>query len=332
MPVKCRPGTGFLGKMLLEGKCEVTSSKWGSILITYNLQLITYNLMTVPSGVQQWIKDTTGVTSSVQLIPVGGGSINETYRVTAGKDQFFCKINSLAKFPSLFKCEQKGLTLLAEQKVIRVPQVIATGNADGCQVLLLEWIEQGLKSDAFWTRFGEQLAALHHIEREGFGLDADNYMGALQQYNTTSRQWTDFFIHQRLQPQVQLALEKRLLEPAQAGRIEKLYQKLPDIFPAEPPALLHGDLWSGNFLCDDAEQPVLIDPAVYYGHRSIDLGMTTLFGGFDSLFYESYRYHYPLPANYREQWEVCNIYPLLIHLNLFGKSYLADILNTIRRY
>jgi fructosamine-3-kinase len=117
--------------------------------------------MTVPSGVQQWIKDNAGVSlSSVQFIPVGGGSINETYRIIAGKDQFFCKINSLAKFPSLFASEEKGLTLLAKQKVIRVPQVIAAGNADGCQVLLMEWIEQGLKSDVFWTRFGEQLAAL----------------------------------------------------------------------------------------------------------------------------------------------------------------------------
>jgi fructosamine-3-kinase len=276
---------------------------------------------------QQWLS-----TSSLRCIPVGGGSINQTYRIEAGAHRLFCKINTITKFPSLFACEQKGLTLLAQQQVIRVPRVLAIGEAGDHQVLLLEWIEQGLRMEAFWKKFGEQLAALHHQQGAYFGLDSDNYMGALPQYNKASDSWTGFFIHQRLQPQIDLALTNRLLEPAQAKRFEKLYAKLPDLFAEEPPCLLHGDLWSGNYLCDDGEQPVLIDPAVYYGHRSIDLAMTTLFGGFDQLFYDSYHYHYPLPANYRQQWEVCNLYPLLIHLNLFGKSYLADILHTIGHY
>ena len=114
--------------------------------------------------------------------------------------------------------------------------------------------------------------------------------------------------------------------------IENLYRQLPNIFAPESPALQHGDLWSGNFLCDDQSMPVLIDPAIYFGHRSIDLGMTTLFGGFERAFYESYHNSYPLAHNHKEQWEVCNLYPLLIHLNLFGKSYLGDIFRTIQRY
>ncbi|HEX6426905.1 MAG TPA: fructosamine kinase family protein [Niastella sp.] len=283
--------------------------------------------------VQQWLKDTMGaVPASLQCTPVGGGSINETYRITVGKRSFFCKINSLAKFPSLFACEQKGLELLAQQGIIRVPQVAVCGHAGNEQILIMEWIEQGLKTDAFWETFGEQLAALHHITGPQFGLDSNNYMGALPQNNEPADNWIDFFIHQRLQPQVKLAVDHALLEPVHMHLFEKLYQQLGAVFPVEPAVLLHGDLWSGNFLCDDKGKPVLIDPAVYYGHRNIDIAMTTLFGGFDALFYESYQYHYPLPANYRQQWEVCNLYPLLIHLNLFGKSYLADILNTIRRY
>lgn len=288
---------------------------------------------TVQSFILQLLKRAAGISvDTIRFTPVGGGSINEAYKVTAGKEQFFCKVNSVAKLPGLFDCEARGLALLGLQNVIRIPQLIATGSADGWQVLLLEWVEQGLKSDSFWERFGEQLAALHYVQGERFGLNSDNYMGALHQCNNESDSWTDFFMHQRLQPQVKSAIDNKLLEPTAAGQFEKLYKKLPDIFPAEPPVLLHGDLWSGNFLCDDQEQPVLIDPAVYFGHRSIDLGMTTLFGGFDALFYESYQHHYPLPVNYREQWDVCNIYPLLIHLNLFGKSYLADVLNAIRRY
>ena len=283
--------------------------------------------------VQQWLKDTSGaVPASLSFTPVGGGSINETYRITAGERSFFCKINSLATFPSLFTCEQKGLDLLAQQAIIRVPEVAVCAHAGNEQILIMEWIEQGLKTSTFWQTFGEQLAALHHVQGGSFGLNTDNYMGALPQNNQPTDNWIDFFIHQRLQPQVQLAINRRLMEPAHAHLFEKLYQQLGSIFEVEPAALLHGDLWSGNFLCDDTGKPVLIDPAVYYGHRCIDLAMTTLFGGFDALFYESYQYHFPLPSNYRQQWEVCNLYPLLIHLNLFGKSYLADILNTIRRY
>jgi protein-ribulosamine 3-kinase len=278
--------------------------------------------------IQQLLNNKIPITCS----PVGGGSINHSYRITSGKETFFCKINQLAALPDLFETERQGLELLAQQQVIRVPQVVASGNNGEHQVLILEWIEQGLQTNAFWSHFGEQLAALHHIQRKQFGLATDNYMGALPQSNQPTDTWTDFFIHQRLQPQVKLAVSRQLLEPAHVQQFEKLYQQLGNLFAPEPAVLLHGDLWSGNFLCDASENPVLIDPAVYYGHRSVDMAMTTLFGGFDSLFYERYNYHYPLPVNYRQQWEVCNLYPLLIHLNLFGKSYLADIVHTIRRY
>lgn len=263
---------------------------------------------------------------------IGGGSINHTYRINTSTQSFFCKINSHAELPGMFEAEQNGLALLATTQVIRIPRVIANEQTDDTQILILEWVEQGLKSAAFWDTFGRQLAALHHVEHSQFGLDTNNYMGALSQSNKPTDSWINFFIHQRLQPQLHLALSSKLLEPAHAKQFEKLYQQLGVIFQAEPPTLLHGDLWSGNFLCDDKGKPVLIDPAVYYGHRSMDLAMTTLFGGFDARFYESYNYHFPLPTNYRQQWEVCNLYPLLIHLNLFGKSYLADVLNTIRQY
>jgi fructosamine-3-kinase len=135
-----------------------------------------------------------------------------------------------------------------------------------------------------------------------------------------------------LQPQLNLALSKNLLQKNHVDSFYSLAQKLDSIFNIEPPSLLHGDLWSGNFMCNDSSSPVLIDPAVYFGHRSVDLGMTTLFGGFDQLFYDAYNYHFPLPSNYREQWEVANLYPLLIHLNLFGSSYLHDIAAILKRY
>lgn len=270
---------------------------------------------------------------SLQWDAVGGGSINDTYRLTVNKKlKFFCKVNSVVRFPGLFENEKSGLELLNRQKIIRTPRVIAHEIRDGRQFLILEWIESGLKTTTFWTRFGEDLAELHQVSDAQFGLSEDNYMGALPQYNKRATSWTEFLVRQRFEPQLALALEKRMMEPAQASRFENLYKKLDSIFAPESPSLLHGDLWSGNFLCDENGHPVLIDPAVYFGHRSMDLGMTTLFGGFDPGFYEAYQYHTPLPPNYREQWAICNLYPLLIHLNLFGRGYLGEILQTISRY
>ena len=271
--------------------------------------------------------------TSVQASAVGGGSINDTYRLRTNDGQlFFCKVNTLAEFPSLFSTEKAGLELLAAGQVIGTPQVVFLLETSTHQVLVLEWIEQGLKTANFWKMSGERLAALHQCKGEKFGLPYPNYMGALPQANNYTDNWNDFFIQQRLQPQVERAVNGHMLDIKYVRRFEKLYLQLTAIFPREPPCLVHGDLWSGNFLCNDRQQPVLIDPAVYYGHRSIDLAMTTLFGGFDSLFYESYQYYYPFPDGFRQQWEVCNLYPLLIHLNLFGQSYLGDILSTIQRY
>ena len=285
--------------------------------------------------------------------PVGGGSINDSFEVlTKDHKSWFCKINDPAKYPGLFAAEARGLDLLAHQRVFRIPLTIGCTVLDERQVLVLEWIPQGAPDTRFWRLFGEQLAALHRVTPPvaspgiapffglnpaqptppTFGLDHDNYMGALPQDNTPADSWPDFFIHRRLEPQIRLASENGLLPDAARTRFQRLYRHLPEIFPPEPPALLHGDLWSGNFLCDDQGRPVLIDPAVYYGHRSVDLAMTTLFGGFEPVFYEAYAAHYPLPANYRQQWTIANLYPLLIHLNLFGRSYLPNILHTIQSF
>jgi protein-ribulosamine 3-kinase len=292
------------------------------------------------------------ITGPLQIRAVGGGSINTTYQVSTSRNEhWFCKINDARRFPDLFVLERQGLALLEATHTIRTPKVIACEIIDQDQLLVLEWMSEGLRSNDFWRLFGEGLAQLHRMTAPSFGLGHNNYMGALPQSNTPSSDWVDFFIHQRLKPQIILAAGKGLLTPAHQQQFLRLYKALPGIFAPEPPALLHGDLWSGNFLCDADSRPVLIDPAVYYGHRGMDLAMTTLFGGFERPFYEAYAHHYPLPLNHREQWEICNLYPLLIHLNLFGAStssgapfspsssvtfaalgYLRNILHTIQRF
>ena len=230
----------------------------------------------------------------------------------------------------MFKKEKNGLGLLKEQNKIHVPSVINYSEINDQQILVLEWIEESRKTNQFWKTLGEQLAALHQTTNDRFGLEEDNYMGSVVQLNSQHTDWIEFFINQRLQPLINLC--RHYLTLKHYYHFELLYKRLPGIFNEEKPSLLHGDLWSGNFMCDETKAPILIDPAVYFGHRSVDLGMTTLFGGFHSLFYESYHYHFPFPSNYKEQWKICNLYPLLIHLYLFGRNYLSQIEQTLEEF
>jgi fructosamine-3-kinase len=269
-------------------------------------------------------------TTVKEIQTVGGGCINETYKVRTSEGTFFCKTNSASKFPHLFEKEKNGLELLAKQSIIRIPDVINCLDKDGHQILVLEWIEEGNRTNRFWKTFGKQLAALHHVTNDKFGLEENNYMGSVTQLNSKKISWTEFFISQRLQPLIKLC--QHYLSPKHLHHFDLLYKRVPEIFNEEKPSLLHGDLWSGNFMCDETEFPVLIDPAVYFGHRSVDLAMTNLFGGFHSLFYESYHYYFPMPGNYKEQWKLCNLYPLLIHLFLFGRSYLSQIEQTLTEF
>lgn len=263
---------------------------------------------------------------------IGGGSINQTYRINIGDNIVFCKINSALEFPQLFQKENHGLETLAKQHVIKTPLVIEHFQERDYQVLLLEWIQEGSRTEAFWKSFGEQLAALHRSTAEAFGFNEDNYMGSVSQQNTPHQSWVTFFTTKRLTPMVKRCMAKGLLEKKHLLQFEALQKRLADVFNEEPPSLLHGDLWSGNFMCNESSEPVLIDPAVHFGHRSVDLAMTTLFGGFRNAFYEAYAYHFPLPPNYEEQWAVCNLYALLIHLYLFGSGYLPQIERTLKRF
>jgi protein-ribulosamine 3-kinase len=273
--------------------------------------------------------------SSVHAInfnPVGGGSINDAYRISLGREMVFCKVNSASKFPHLFQKEKAGLELIAKQAVIKTPAVIECFENEGKQFLLLEWIEAGERTEKFWKAFGQQLAVLHRATNKFFGLNDDNYMGSVVQQNQQHESWPGFFAAQRLRPMIKRCADRELLDKKHLAQLESLEKKLPDIFNEEKPSLVHGDLWSGNFMCNAFADPLLLDPAVYYGHRSVDLAMTTLFGGFRQPFYEAYHYHFPLPLNYKEQWEICNLYPLLIHLYLFGPGYLPQIQRTLNAF
>ena len=264
--------------------------------------------------------------------PVHGGSINACWQLKSGNRSFFCKVNSATKFPQLFEKEVSGLKHLSSAGQLATPEVFACFRKDDLQFLLMEWIPEKTSSKQFWTNFGTGLAALHQCTADQFGLDTDNYMGSVVQLNQPHASWPEFFWHCRLRPMAERCAQKHLLTVAHQKKLEQLYGKLDLIFDKEArPSLLHGDLWSGNFICSGTKA-YLIDPAVYYGHPAMDLGMTRLFGGFDPAFYEAYNYHSPLPSHHHTQCQVANLYPLLIHLYLFGSSYLSGIESTLQQF
>ena len=232
----------------------------------------------------------------------------------------------------MFEVEGKGLQLLHQQNDIRIPRVIGHGKNGPHQFLLLEFIEQKSRSKNYWEQLGQRLASLHRCSSEFFGLDHDNYIGSLRQYNHHNSNWINFFIEQRLDAQVRLAIKNGAVDRGWEKKFEALYAKLPSLMAVEKPSLIHGDLWSGNLITDEKGEPCLIDPAVYYGNREADLAMTRLFGGFSGEFYSAYKKAFPLPPGAERRVDLYNLYPLLVHVNLFGGSYVHSVEGILRAF
>jgi protein-ribulosamine 3-kinase len=264
--------------------------------------------------------------------PLGGGSINNVFRLLTSNGEFCLKFNYSDKYPGMFASEAEGLSLLASTKEIRVPSVISEGCVGSYSYLLLEFIRPVKPVSNFMTEFGQRLASLHSHSAGKYGLQKDNYMGSLMQQNCWHDDWVTFFVEERLQKQVSLAYQTGALSINHVSSFEQLYPRLKTLLPEEKPALLHGDLWSGNFITSETGHACIFDPAVYYGNREIDIAMTTMFGGFSREFYAGYNESWPLESGWEERIDIYNLYPLLIHLNLFGSGYLGQILSTIRRF
>lgn len=260
-----------------------------------------------------------------RITPVAGGDINQAYRLQTTLGNFFVKKNSRHKFPGMFESEERGLAAIRNTNVIAVPEIILQGDTDCESYLILQWIEVGQSSRTSSQQLGRLLAQMHRTTSARFGFEADNYMGSLHQSNRQHDSWAQFFIEERLQPMVKIAVDKRELVKSDMHQFNELCKKLPDLFTEEPPALLHGDLWGGNYLISTEGKPYLIDPAVSYGNREFDMAMTTLFGAFDHVFYEAYSQEFPLLPGWQQRLKLWNLYPLLIHVNLFGGMYAKQV-------
>ncbi|MBN2575058.1 MAG: fructosamine kinase family protein [Deltaproteobacteria bacterium] len=260
--------------------------------------------------------------------PVAGGDINAAHeaRLADGR-MVFVKSNPGAP-AGMFAAEARGLDWLAEARALRVPAVLA----EGPDFLVLEHIAPGRRGPAFDETLGRGLAALHRSGAPGFGLDHDNFIGRLPQANAPLGSWADFYRQRRLLPQLRMAVDGGRASPAMRRGFDRLLPRLEDIVgPPEPPARLHGDLWGGNAMADERGQPCLIDPAVYGGHREVDLGMMRLFGGFSARVFAAYAEAFPLPPDSEGRVPLHQLYFLMVHVNLFGGSYVASVEHALAR-
>jgi fructosamine-3-kinase len=232
----------------------------------------------------------------------------------------------------MFEKEFSGLHLLNHAGCIRVPEPILCGEAKGIFFIVMECINKGRPCADFWQKFAEGLAGLHKQTQHSFGLHEDNYIGSLQQQNKYSGSWAEFYTTQRIIPLTQKAYNEDKCSRQDVLFTESLCSKFGVLFPFEPPSLLHGDLWSGNFMVNEKGLPVIYDPAVYYGHREMDIAMTLLFGGFDQKLYRHYNEVFPLEKGWQQRIELCQLYPLLVHLILFGGHYYYKVMEIVKKY
>jgi protein-ribulosamine 3-kinase len=253
--------------------------------------------------------------------PVSGGDINSAHEMTLTDGRVvFVKSNFVAD-PTMFAAEARGLAWLAEARALRVPAVLAVGDT----FLVLERISPARRRADFDERLGRTLAALHRFGAPGFGLDHDNFIGRLPQSNTPAPTWAEFYRARRLEPQLRLARDAGLCSSAMVRGFDQLFSVLEQrVGPAEPPARLHGDLWGGNVIGDETGVACLIDPAVYGGHREVDLAMMRLFGGFGHHVFDAYQEAWPLSPGHEDRVPLYQLYFLMVHVNLFGGSYVEQ--------
>ena len=270
--------------------------------------------------IEQHIARATGRHFSIeQSQGVSGGDINTATRITAMGKEYFVKTNHL-RFGDMFAAEAEGLKEMAASNTIRVPEIICYGD-DGAQCyIVMEYLPLGGRPDS--RLLGEQLAAMHKVTAEDYGWYRDNTIGATPQHNGVHNDWVSFWREQRLGFQLELAARN-----GYGGELQALGDRLLDGFGVlfsdyTPPAsMLHGDLWSGNYGGLTGGEPVIFDPAFYYGDREADIAMTTLFGGFSADFYAAYQNAWPLDDGYRVRKTFYNLYHIINHANLFGGGY-----------
>lgn len=268
------------------------------------------------------VTDGSPAPSSMELRSVSGGCISTAHVLGVGAVQYFVKTGPRASL-SMFEAECAGLLELSRANSIRVPEPVCSGTENDEAFMVLEYLSLG--GHASPGQLGERLAALHRHQQKTYGWSRDNTIGSTPQINQSEDDWVNFWVSHRLGFQLSLVKKKAAMSRV-IERGERLCEILPALFSDYCPSasLLHGDLWSGNVAYLRNGEPVIFDPAVYYGDREADLAMSELFGGFPRDFYAAYQAAYPLDAGYAVRKTLYNLYHILNHYNLFGGGYLSQ--------
>lgn len=260
--------------------------------------------------------------------PVPGGDINLAYQLVAGGQRYFIKVqpDHPAKY---FEHELNGLTYLG--KAVQVPTPIAHGQINGDAYLILNWVDEGTGSQ---SELGKAVAHLHQQTADQFGFVDNHQTKVLEKDNSWNNSWVDFYVHQRLEPEIKAALAQGVWNDWRQAHFVKMKAAFEHYYAHHQvqPSLLHGDLWAGNFMFNQTGQPVLIDPDAVYGDREFDLAMTTIFGGFDESFYAAYNSAYPLESGVNDRLPWYQFYYLCMHLILFGESYGGAVDRILSQY
>ena len=263
---------------------------------------------------------------------VSGGDISSAYLVTTESEKLFLKTNFNANDLDMFLSEEKALKIIAETNTIAVPKVLACDTFSEYSFILMEYIDSKSPDNKDLELFGSLLARLHQITSNYFGFVSNNFIGSLHQSNKKHNNWNDFYIEERLIPQLELAYSKGLLKNSDIPKTKDMKDICLPYFHHVKPSLLHGDLWSGNYLISKDGVPYLIDPSTYFGHNEIDIAMSKLFGRFETSFYQSYWSIHPQDDLTESRIELYQLYYLLVHLNLFGRSYYSSVKSILNKY
>lgn len=284
-----------------------------------------YGWAVTNSAISRHISQVTGVPfENARQRAVGGGCINTTYELADDRHRFFVKTNRAALLP-MFEAEYAALKEISQTDTICVPEPVCFGEEDATAYLVMEYLPIGGSGHQHGAEaLGTNLAAMHRVTEERYGWFRDNTIGSTPQINEQSNSWVEFWQDRRLSYQLELAARH-----GYGGKLQQkgelLLTKMEPLISHQPPAsLLHGDLWSGNYAFMENGDPVIFDPALYYGDRETDLAMTELFGGFPARFYAAYNEAYPLPEAYTVRKTLYNLYHILNHVNLFGGGYAAQ--------
>ncbi|MBX5439670.1 MAG: fructosamine kinase family protein [Thermoflavifilum sp.] len=268
----------------------------------------------------------------LELERLSGGDIHQAYRLSTTAGHFFLKTNTAPQAIQMFACEYRALKKIEQTHTIRVPQPLVFYQGNGRAYLVMEFLEKGKPVASFWDKFAEQLAALHQTVHEQYGFEEDNFIGLLPQPNPWLSHWPDFFATARIAPLVKQAFDRQLLSSSDLRLAERLIQRMREWLPDDKASLLHGDLWGGNFMVSHTGLPAIYDPASYYGHREMDIAMADLFGGFDRRFFEAYASLSRLENGWRQRLRLHQLYYLLVHLLLFGRSYYHQVKDILQTY